>query len=80
MCIRDRNKSGWVVDHEHGRWRHPYLISSHGNHCCSTGGDAVDLNRDFALIFFKHGVDLTGGKKITPWGIDPDGDVTGICF
>jgi len=32
------------------------------------------------LIFFKHGVDLTGGKKITPWGIDPDGDVTGICF
>ena len=64
------------MDHHHGNRRYTYRITCHCDNRCSGCRNAVNLNGDFAGVFFQHIVDLICRKAITAQGIDPNNDIT----
>ena len=68
-----------VMDHHHGNRGHQNLGTSHCDNGCCGGSDAVNLDRDAALVVHQHIVDLGCRHAVTAGAVDPDRDVAGAC-
>ena len=76
LAVTDSDRQG-VVDHHERRGRHEHLRTRHRNDGCGRGGNAVDLDRDVAVVVHQHIVDLGGCHAVTTGRVDPDGDIPG---
>ena len=73
------NRHG-IVDHQHGDRTHENRVPRHGNHGSRRCSNRIDLHRDPALVVFQHRVDFSSGEDRAARRIDPDGNVTFLCF
>lgn len=55
-----------IVDHQHGSRCDVCFITRHCDDGCSRSRDAVDLDRDLALMVAEHGVDREAAKQSPP--------------
>ena len=65
------------MDHQHGYRGHQNPGTGHSDNGSCGGSDAVDLDRDIALVFHQHIVDLCCRYAVAAGTVDPNGDITG---
>ena len=64
------------MDHKHGHGRYQNLRACHSDDGRCRGGNAVDLDRDIAVVVHQHIVDLSRRHAVAAGAVDPHGDVT----